>query len=449
MKYPLSAESRRSLEEIVAVWAAGRRSGDGRPPPSGDGRPPLSPGADGIEVIEAEVLLAGRPALLDVVARVGDHLAHAVLGLRRPDDELRLLRPADEPVFGLFDDGDGSAMVVDALNDSELAPLVLEAIVGPSEEEATPALVDASGNPTVLSFGDRCTLSVLSWLEPGPHSGIELLTLLDDVGFNHVAAPLAVWRRGGWDLGVVQERLSGSVDGWALALTSLRDLFATGGSPDRAGGDFGPESAALGTMTARLHLALDRARGQRLEPISGWVDAAVERVRQIEPELLDVVGVPEALALARRSELSAPALMTSCDIDLGRTARTDHGWVLSGCLSAGQLGGPGGETSAGMSSPPPPSVLGQRLHPPLADVARFSWSLHRVAAEAAIEWDAGGRSGTAELAKGWEARNRRSFIAGYLMTPDIGMLLPGDRSLVRSLLAVFELEARAVTVGWG
>lgn len=430
MKFPLGEERRRPLAEVLAVWATGRLSHAGGPP--------AVPAAGGIDLIDVEVLVTGRPALLDVVARVDGHLAHAVLGLRRPHDELRLLLPTDEPVLGLFDDGGGTATVVDALNDAELAPQVLAAIVGSGPDGDTAAALDGSGNPTVLSFGDRCTLSVLSWLQPGHHPGIELLTLLDDIGFNHVAAPLAVWRRGGWDLGVVQERLSGSVDGWTLALTSLRDLFAAGGTPERAGGDFGPESAALGTMTARLHLALDRARGQQVEPVAGWADAVADKVRLAEPDLLDVDGVAEAVARVCQSDLVAPALVTSCDLDLTTTARTDHGWVVSGCLSVRPPAGAGAGVGVATES--------HGLHPPLADVAGFLWSLHRVAAEAAIERDAGGRQGMSELAKRWEARNRRSFLAGYLMTPDIEMLLPRDPDVVRSLLAVFELDARAATV---
>ena len=49
---------------------------------------------------------------------------------------------------------------------------------------------------------------------------------LDAAGFNHVAAPLVRWTWEGRDLGVIQEPLADRSAGWALALTSLRDLYA-------------------------------------------------------------------------------------------------------------------------------------------------------------------------------------------------------------------------------
>ncbi len=47
-------------------------------------------------------------------------------------------------------------------------------------------------------------------------------------GFDHVARPVASWARDDADLAFVQQYLSGGAEGWALALTSLRDLYAAG-----------------------------------------------------------------------------------------------------------------------------------------------------------------------------------------------------------------------------
>ena len=66
-------------------------------------------------------------------------------------------------------------------------------------------------------------------------------------------------------------------------MTSLRDLYALGGRPEAAGGDFGPEAHALGTMTARMHLALDRAFDRHPEPVSEWVDAAEATIAEVGP----------------------------------------------------------------------------------------------------------------------------------------------------------------------
>ena len=73
-------------------------------------------------------------------------------------------------------------------------------------------------------------------------------------------------------------------------------------------------------------------------------------------------------------------------------------------------------------------------------MADLLWSLHRVATEAAAERDPTGRAGLAALARAWEARNRRAFLAGYLATPGIGGLVPDRPRVLRNLVAAFELE---------
>jgi len=408
----LTEERRRTVAELVANWVARRSSGDGG-----------EDGIQGVVVRRVEVLRSGRPGLLDVVAEAEGRIAHLVVGIRRPGEEAHVLRVSDDPVLGLVDDG-GLGVAVDALRDADLAPLVLAAVTGepPLDDAVTPLADDDEAQ--VLGFGDRCTLSVFPWLLAGPHPGVSLLAALDEAGFNHLAAPLALWRREGQDLGLVQEMLAGSAGGWALALTSLRDLYASGGAPERAGGDFGPEARALGTMAARMHLALDRAFGRQSEQISTWIDQVEEGVRAAEPGLLEVAGVTDALQSLRRSDLSAPAIRTHGDFHLGRTARTDQGWVVADCR-------PGGI---------PPGRSEPLARSPLCDVADLLWSLHRVATEAAFERDPTGRVGLAAMAQAWESRNRRAFVSGYLATPGIAGLVPADRELVGSLAAAFELE---------
>lgn len=405
---------RRALSDLVAAWAA-RHPGTG-----------VAPGT-APEVVQAEVVADGRPGILDVIADVGGATAHAVLGLRRAGEEAHLLRAGDDPVLGLFDDDHGLAVVVDALADADLAPAVLASVLGSPADVGPVSPTADDAEAVVLTFGDRCTLTVFPWLAPGPHPAVALLVALDEAGFNHLAAPLALWRRGGRDLGMVQEVLAGSAEGWALARTSLRDLYASGGPAESAGGDFAPEARALGTMAARMHLALDRAFGRRSEKVAGWAADAAAEVAAAEPSLLDAPGVADALAALAGSEVSAPALRTHGDFHLGRTARTDHGWVVADCR-------PGG-VPPGAAAPTPRS--------PLADVADFMWSLHLVATEAAAERDPAERAQLAHLAQEWEARNRRAFLTGYLATRGIGGLVPADRELVRHLVAVFELERAA------
>jgi maltokinase len=409
----LTGEQRRSLDELFAAWLATRTEENRNGPTA----------APVVEVRQVEALRPGRPGLLDVIASVEGRLGHAVLGLHQVGDPVQFLGHTEEPALGLFEDADGLAMVVDALRDAELAPLVLAAVTGDEEVSTGVAPISDGDEGVMLAFTDHCSLTVFPWLIDGVHPGVELLVALDDAGFNHLAAPLALWRRGGRDLGVVQEMLAGSAGGWALALTSLRDLYASGGSPEEAGGDFGPEARSLGMMAARMHLALDRAFGRRNEPMSSWVDGVEQLVRQAEPALLDDPGIDEALTYLRGADLAGPVLHTHGDFHLGRTARTDHGWVLADPL-------PGGV---------PPGEDHVVFRSPLADVADLLWSLHHVASVAASERDPTGRSGLEALARAWESRNRRAFLSGYLATPGIGGLVPTDRDVVRRLAAVFEL----------
>lgn len=413
----LTDERRRALTQLVTAWAA-RRAGE---------ETTDAPLRRWVEVREVEVLSAGRPALLDVIAEVEGRLGHAVLGVRRPGEEAHFLRANDEPVLGLFEDDVGLGVVLDALFDAELAPELLSAVTGERAEVTGVAPVAETDEGTVLAFSDRCSLTVFPWVTEGPNPGVELLVALDEAGFNHLAAPLARWQRGGRDLGLVQELLAGSAGGWALALTSLRDLYASGGAPEEAGGDFGPEARALGTMTARMHLALDQAFGRRSAEVADLVDGIEAAVAAADQSELAGPEVAEALASLRSGGLRCPTVVTHGDFHLGRTARTDQGWVVADTMPGGV---PAGATAHVARSP-------------LADVADLLWSLHHVASVAASERDPTGRSGLAALARAWEARNRRAFLSGYLSTPGIGGLVPGDRDMVRNLAAAFELERAA------
>lgn len=418
MALELTEERRRALGRLVGVLV-GRHT-------------TWVPTRGQVEVREVEVLRSGRPGLLDVIAVVGRRTAHAVLGLRRPEDPHHLLRGIDEPVLGAVDDTDGAKVAVDALLDSELATLVLGAVTGTPVDDGQPvALLAEEEDGITLGIGDQCTFTVFPWVGDGPRPGVELLVALDDAGFNHLAAPIAVWRRGGRDLGLVQEPLAGPADGWVLALTSLRDLYGAGGAPEEAGGDFAPEARALGTMTARMHLALVRAYGRQEAWVSDWVSAVEGRVRRLDPSLLETEGVLATMQGLESSYLQAPALRTHGDFHLGRTARTDQGWVVADC-------DPGG-VAPGSSTPDPRS--------PLADVADMLWSLHHVAAASAADRDPGGRLGLSVLSHAWAARNRRAFLGGYLGTPGVEALVPSDREVVGKLAAIFELDHAARATG--
>ena len=313
------------------------------------------------------------------------------------------------------------------MRDAQLAGLLLATVRGVEARPGPVAVLREDDDATVLDCGDRGDLLVFPWLQATPRHDIDLMVALEASGFNHVAAPLVRWVWEGSDLGVVQEPLADRSAGWALALTSLRDFYASGGSPEVAGADFGTEARALGTMTARMHLALDSAFQREHEPVMHWVDEAEATIAASDASLLEAPGVTDLVKWLRESEARLPVIRTHGDFQLARTARTDQGWVVSDCA-------PGGVVA-------PASTVVMRT--PLGDVADLLWSMHRASAVAAAERDPTGRLGLAALGHAWEMRNRRAFVTGYLGTPGIGGLVGPDRDLVRRLVSFLEL-ARSV-----
>ncbi len=430
----------------ASVWSAGTAPGLGAAPSSAADEVPAAVDAGrpadramglDIELVDVEHLHPGRPGVLDVVAEMDGRLAHAVLSLRRPGDELHVVGAMEDPALGFVEDADGMAVVVDALHDADAVRLLLHAVAGagidrlPRRSGSTRqhpgemvSLAWDGADATVVGIDRRFSLSVFPWLRRGPHPGMTLLAGLDEAGFNHMAAPVALWRRAGRDLGAVQEFLTGASGGWALALASLRDLFASRVAPDTAGGDFASEALALGTMAARMHLALDRAFGRRPGDPTAWAGDAELAGRSL-PIADPLRGALEAL---RASDARPPSIRVHGDFHLGRTARTDHGWVLADTM-------PGGADNA--SDEPV-------FRSPLSDVADFGASLGRAARTAVRERGAATASAALdELAAAWEARNRQAFLAAYLATPGIGGLVPANRELVQHLLVCFELTAVA------
>jgi maltokinase len=389
-------------------------------------------GPSPVEVIEADVIARGRPGIVDVVARVGPRLVHLTLGLREPGDETRFIALDEDPVLGVFEDEDGLAVAVDGLNDSQVVTALVAHVTAQEVDPTRVRHIQHSGEGVTLALEDRLDFTVFTDLVEGPRAGLALLMALDEVGFNHIAAPVALWRRNGRDLGIIQEYLPGGSSGRDLAVTSVRDLYASGGPPELAGGDFGAEAHRLGTMAARMHLGLEEAFGRRPGDVGAWADALEEAVRPLAPTLLDRPDVVVLLEELRSLTVPCHGIRTHGDFHIGRVARTEQGWYVTDFSPGGRPAIAAGIVAADEDGPV--------YRSPLADVADLLWSLGAVAAEAAVERDPTGREGLGELAAAWELRNRRAFFAGYLGVAGISALVPPGRETVRILVTAFELE---------
>lgn len=422
----LTDADRDALEEVLAAYVGRRPGWEGVTEPVQ------------VRVIDAENLHSGWPGIVDVVAEVaGRGVVHVPLGLRAPGEEARFMPEGEDPVLGLFDGDGGVAVAFDAIRDGEVAALLLQMV---AQEVANPALVShvrTDEESVTLAFEERLAFTVFNDVVEGPRPGLEMLVALDEVGFNHLAAPVAVWRRGGRDLGIVQEYLAGGSTGWALALTSVRDLYGAGGPPELAGGDFGAEAHRLGTMTARMHLGLDRAFGHHSGDVGAWADALETAVSAVAPSLLERPEVAGLLESVRALDVPGIAIRTHGDFHLGRVWRTEQGWYVNDFEPGGMPTTVAGIVDVAGTGPD------YVFRSPLADVADMLWSFGHVSTVAADERDPSGREGLNELADAWEQRNRRSFLSGYLGVPGIGALVSTNRDAARILESSFELERSA------
>ena len=91
-------------------------------------------------------------------------------------------------------------------------------------------------------------------------------------------------------------------------------------------------------MTARMHLALDGVFRREHEAVIDWVDEAEATIAASDASLLQAPGVTELVKWLRESEARLPVIRTHGDFHLGRTARTDQGWVVSDCAPGGVVG---------------------------------------------------------------------------------------------------------------
>ena len=237
------------------------RTSDARGP-AGDVRAPVGAGAR-----RRGARARDRPGIVDVVADAGRAVgARPLRACATPGSETRLIPDGDDAGARVLVDDDGRGR-------------------GRSTPCATPrwprhaarARVGRGGRARARPPAPRRRRARSPWRwrtaspspsttrwSTGPRPDLELLLALDEVGLQPPRRPVG---------GLAPE--PGATSAWSrstcpaprratpLALTSVRDLYASGGPPELAGGDFGAEAHRLGTMTARMHLGLDKAFGRR------------------------------------------------------------------------------------------------------------------------------------------------------------------------------------------
>src|SRR5207248_1812066 len=131
------------------------------------------------------------------------------------------------------------------------------------------------------------------------------------------------------DLAVAQRYLAGGAEGWALAVTSLRDLYASDcEEPAECGGDFGAEARRLGEVTARMHEALGLAFGPERADPAAWADMVEAQLDRLGPGEVDREAAGAFLRRLREVADPGVAVRVHGDYHLAQVMRTDAGWFV-------------------------------------------------------------------------------------------------------------------------
>jgi maltokinase len=358
-----------------------------------------------LKVVDQEIRGDRFPVLVRLLLEADGSLYQVLVGVRSRDQHPEFLRGHDTAFIADIGSHQGDAVAYDAVLDPELALVLLDA-VAPNEKAERARLMGAEQSNSSIVYDERLILKVFRRIQRGRNPEVEVTGALAAEGFNHVAEPLAVLRSGQLDLAILQPFLAGAVEGWALALTSLRDLFGLHDTssmpvinldapppppdPGQAGGDFSGEAARLGAVTGEMHVALADAFGRHHADFHGWVDAIAKQIAELEPGDVDLAGAQAILD--RLVDLDAgAAIRVHGDYHLGQVLRTDAGWYVLDFEG----------------EPARPIEERRRPTSPLKDVAGMLRSFHYASTVARTERD---DPVLEDLAAAWEDRNRKSFL---------------------------------------
>lgn len=379
--------------------------------------------AAGVAVVAREELAGGTVAWMLVQAATS---RYQVLVASAPaEDPPEYLHGHDSAVLGTA----GGRLWFDATLDHAAMLDLLRHITGGAESASRVRPMGVEQSNTSLVFDERLVLKLYRRLGEGPNPDVEVTTELAARGFAHVVAPVAVWRSEDMELGTVQPFLMGAAEGWALAQTSLRDLYGSETSdPAVQGGDFAPEARRLGTITAELHLTLADAFGVSDAPTGSWAAEMKAQLDLVGGGAPWVAGATEVFDLLATSA-GGRATRVHGDLHLGQVVRTDSGWFV-----------------LDFEGEPARPASGRRaLSSPLKDVAGMLRSLHYAADVALGEREDDGFAEMLARGEAWERHNREAFLAGYLAAEGVEALLPKP---VDVALRAWELDKAVYELGY-
>jgi len=399
------------------------------------------------DLMPSAILVDGEPALYAAIVRIGyadgDEDHYQLLLSVRPERGDRLEHALLGPVAGgwLYDGCHDSELTGDLLRrlavEDDVEGLRFHRIAaGPLETDLTSLVIPVEQSNTSLVYGDAYILKLFRRLAAGTNPELEVTRVLSDLGSRHVVPPLA-WMEGRLagepvTLAVLQPYLRSATDGWAMATTSVRDLYAEADlHADEVGGDFAGEALRLGRVTARVHADLARALPTATAGAAELARVS-ERMQRRLARALPVVSELEAYAEPLRAAFEEVAGLTGPvplqrihgDYHLGQVLRTDDGWVLLDFEG----------------EPARPLAERRALASPLRDVAgmlrSFDYAARHLLAERPREGYLGYR------ANEWSTRNTEAFFTGYV---EAGATDPRHSPV---LLRAYELDKAVYEVGY-
>src|SRR6202167_5620037 len=237
-----------TFEDVLATWLVKQRWFAGKGPYAYD-----------LPLMADTEIVPGDPGLRHLVVTVSHGATsdcyQLFVGLRaRLPARLRHVRIGSQ----------GGLQLYDGLHDSDLTSTLLDSIVaertvgtlrfcrvpgadfdwaagtaGDSGSAGTEASLDSlvltgEQSNTSLVFGEAAIFKVFRRIAPGPNPDLEVSAALAELGSTHVAEPYG-WIETKIDgaatvLAIMSRYLRAASDGWALAATSVRDLYATHGA---------------------------------------------------------------------------------------------------------------------------------------------------------------------------------------------------------------------------
>jgi maltokinase len=371
-----------------------------------------------VAIVADTELAAGDPALRHLIIAVssaeGVDRYQVLAGVRATlPDRLEHAKIGDIP---------GPAVLYDAAHDSELTAVLLrgfaaEETVGPVRFRRLPGAgidtgleslaIPGEQSNTSLVFGEEAILKLFRRVSPGPNPDLELTSGLAKLGSSHIAPPQG-WIETHLDgavtiLAIMSRFLPTATDGWSLAGTSVRDLYAAEvAAPSEAGGDFAAEAYRLGVATAEVHRDLAEAFGTGQMDPDSVRDLAETMYRRLDVACATVPSLARyadeiGAAFGDLAKTGEPLTVQRIhgDYHLGQVVRTDSGWVVLDFEG----------------EPAKPLAERRAMAPALRDAAAMLRSF-----EYAARYQLVGNPHQEELtglARAWARRNREAFCDGY------------------------------------